>query len=718
MTGLLRLALVGFFAAISAIGAHAETRALLIGVSDYDDASGIEDLRGPANDVRLLKDVLSARDVSDIAVLADGVMGSARPTRAAILSAFEALIDRTSEDDFVYIHLSGHGSRQADQNGDETDGLDEVFLPADVAKSEGGGATIPNAIADDDIGAVLSRLTAKGAKVWIVMDACHAGSGIRSGDPRIATRYVDPGVLGISVNANSDGGQTTFDAEGSAQDGAYLAFYAARSYDLAHEVNLAGPGEDAAWYGLFTSKLAARLQSSNPGSFRSLFQGVLSDLNDTTVPAAARVQTPSWEGTLMDARVFTGANAADIRRFAVTEDVIEAGLLHGVPAGSVVGLVADASDAPDAIIGYAQTEDTSAAQSYLRPVAPECVPVSDEPCAPTGTLSTDARFAQVIARPLDRETVFAVPKHLNGDPLADDHPARLALSEAVVMINAEGDHAVALSPGDFQVDVLWDGTALWFGQVALQGQSPVGLRWVPDTVDLDDILRRIAQAEEMVGVLTAVGQMRALLSQNPVDVAPMVKPVDLKDLAPRDNQEPIKQECTRAYRYLGNSASALEPRAQLKQCDLLEFSVKAQKPGARDVNRIYIDSQFCMSSHYQRLEGASAAAKLGPDMTLCSDCPGGPSAGSERLFVIVSDARENVEGLNLSGLVENCGPDGATRGLADNRAIDFLRNIIDDPGTRSAAGGFSTGKLWVDAFSWQILTRQEAFARSDRLNKE
>ncbi|MBL4812683.1 MAG: caspase family protein, partial [Rhodobacteraceae bacterium] len=37
----------------------AETKALLIGVSDYDAASGVPDLRGPANDVRLLRQVLA-----------------------------------------------------------------------------------------------------------------------------------------------------------------------------------------------------------------------------------------------------------------------------------------------------------------------------------------------------------------------------------------------------------------------------------------------------------------------------------------------------------------------------------------------------------------------------------------------------------------------------------------------------------------------------------
>lgn len=58
----------------------AETRALLVGVSAYDETIGIASLRGPANDVALYQEVLSGRGLSDIRILADGVAGSAAPT--------------------------------------------------------------------------------------------------------------------------------------------------------------------------------------------------------------------------------------------------------------------------------------------------------------------------------------------------------------------------------------------------------------------------------------------------------------------------------------------------------------------------------------------------------------------------------------------------------------------------------------------------------------
>ena len=43
--------------------AAAETRAILIGVSDYSDEIGEKDLRGPANDVRLMRDEIGRAHV-------------------------------------------------------------------------------------------------------------------------------------------------------------------------------------------------------------------------------------------------------------------------------------------------------------------------------------------------------------------------------------------------------------------------------------------------------------------------------------------------------------------------------------------------------------------------------------------------------------------------------------------------------------------------------
>lgn len=698
----------------------AETRALLIGVSDYDDTAGIADLRGPANDVRLLQDVLRGRGVSDITVLADGVGGSAVPTRAAILSEFAELTARSASGDFVYIHFSGHGTRQADLNGDETDGLDEVFLPADITRAKAGASTIPNALVDDDIGLAVTQLRAKGVDVWLVLDACHSGSGVRAAAPGTAVRFVDPGALGVSLPQNRVPEETIVEVQSTETGGSFVAFYSARSSELAREVNLAREGEPDAWYGLFTAKLASRLQSAGAISFRQLFQAVLSDMNSDSVPGAARLQTPSWEGALIDATLFGGADTAGLRRFAVTDDALAAGLVHGMPDGTLVGLVADATDAPDAVIGYAQTEDVSATQSYLRPVAADCVPLGTRPCPSAGDLPATARFAQVIALPLDLTLTLSVPRDLTGAALPMDHPAQIALSGAVEAVNARGGQTIKLSDRDFAVDVAWDGDALWFGPRAVIGRSPVGLAWQAGEADLDRLLTRIAHAEHMARMLGAVTRNGASLSPNPVNVSVKHTSVDVNDLAPLNREMSIRRECGGAHAALDDSdAVPLTASADLKQCDRLGFSVQGKGAGARDVNRVYIDSQYCVQTAYERIDDAAAARPLGPDMFLCSDCPSGYSAGEERLFVITTEAVSNAEALNLQGLIENCGPAGGTRGTtASNQALDFLEQLAQRPGTRGAIGGFGLADIWVEAFNWRVLPRREAYIRAGRIVEE
>ena len=59
----------------SPAAAQAKTMALLVGVADYNEGSGIKDLLGPRNDVSILWRALKARgvDTADIAVLTDNL---------------------------------------------------------------------------------------------------------------------------------------------------------------------------------------------------------------------------------------------------------------------------------------------------------------------------------------------------------------------------------------------------------------------------------------------------------------------------------------------------------------------------------------------------------------------------------------------------------------------------------------------------------------------
>ena len=700
--------------------ARAELRALLVGVSDYDNAIGLADLRGPVNDITLMQRVLTERGADQITVLADGIDGAQRPTRTAVLDGFAALAASAGPGDLVYIHLSGHGTRQPDQNGDETDGLDEVFLPADTMRAEPGSNAIPNALTDDEIGAALLAIRRTGADVWFVMDACHSGSGTRAAAVGTAARYIDPAVLGVTARESALA-EPQAEAQGPEPAGRLLAFYAAQSTEVAREVAYdEGDGAEA-WYGLFTSKLAARLEAAQGLSYRQLFQAVLADMNDSTLPGGARLQTPLWEGDFVDAQVFGGADTTGLRRFAIRNGQLDAGKVHGLAEGTIVGLVDDAAAPVDALIGLAQLRKAKATSSTLALVAPDCVPRAAELCPDMGRVPPEARFAQVVARPVDLVVRLSPPVDFaTGAVLADGDPALAALTAALAAVNADDGTRMTIDPAQFDIDVIWAQGALWFGPRASIGASPVGLSVGPEAEALADALRRIRKAEELARLLNSVTTKPSILSPSPVDVAVQLTNVPVDRLEPPGSGVAPFDECMAAYDAAPTEPSDLPPAAELKQCDQLSFTATGKVAGARDVNRVHIDAKFCVHADHERVEGTAFPRRIGDGMILCSDCPDGYSAGAERLFVVVTEAADNAEPLNLEGLVETCADQTGTRGSAGGDAaqvIDFLSGLAQRPGTRGSFGAMSVADVWVQRYDWQVLPKPEAFARAGRLSK-
>ena len=480
-------------------------------------------------------------------------------------------------------------------------------------------------------------------------------------------------------------------------------------------MNFAEESGGSDWYGLFTSKLAARLDGSNGLSFRQLFQAVLSDMNDGSVPGVARLQTPLWEGSLIDAAVFGGAGTIGLRRFGITGDEILAGHVHGLGEGTLVGLVADAADGPDALIGYAQLEDVEATRAFLRAVDANCTPSLAAPCPDAGPLPPQARFAQIVARPVDLVVRIAMPRALEtGAVLAEDDPLIASLRSALKEATAPDTARLELSAADFDVETVWDGTALWFGPSAIDGQTPIGLSWQSGGPELPALLSRIAKAETIARMLGSVSGTGSILNASPVEVSASLRAVDVNDLAAVGERVSPARECRNAQ---ANAPSAIPMigNDEIKQCDQIEFRAIGAVAGEFDVNRIHIDAQYCVHADYTRIVDARAANRLGPDMTMCSDCPGGYSAGDERLFVIITESQENAEALNLEGLIETCSdaPD-ATRGTAAAQASGFLEALARRPDTRGSFGGYNIANIWVERFSWRVLPRTEAFARAGR----
>lgn len=174
--------------------AHAESRALIIGVGDYRDEK-VNDLPGLDIDVNIMKRVASSLGYKKSAVR---VLQDSDATLENIkLSFTDWLSTGVNPDDQVLIYFSGHGAQFRDLNGDESDGLDEFFLTHDFKAS---GGDIQGALFDDVFYELLTQIPTD--NVLLIVDACHSGTGFKSFNG--ALTGVSGGVVKYHSVENSD----------------------------------------------------------------------------------------------------------------------------------------------------------------------------------------------------------------------------------------------------------------------------------------------------------------------------------------------------------------------------------------------------------------------------------------------------------------------------------------------------------------------------------
>lgn len=157
--------------------------ALLVGINYNNNPDAM--LNGCYNDVvnvsQYLRTVLGY-PASAVTVLTDGNRGASgagtasvvQPTRQNIIAGMVALVAGMVAGDEAVFHFSGHGSLVRDTNGDEFTGLDSCLCPLDynAPASAGGGV-----ITDDEIRALLVNKVPRGARLYVILDCCHNGTG-------------------------------------------------------------------------------------------------------------------------------------------------------------------------------------------------------------------------------------------------------------------------------------------------------------------------------------------------------------------------------------------------------------------------------------------------------------------------------------------------------------------------------------------------------------
>lgn len=416
--------------------------ALITACTAYPNLRPEHALVGPNHDAVLVKEYLTGNapvkfDAANVKVLADNLdISNGSPTHGNILGSIADIQARAKPGDFVYLHLSGHGSQQpAIDPSTETDGMDEIFLPADVQFWSGDSKLMPNALQDDEIGAALDSLRDKGANVWIVIDACHSGTATRAaeiGQNVMVMRKVEPKDMGVpadvldkakaqqatrdvaaaqstarpqpgfAVNRGKKNSQAAEQPAPPAGKGKLIAFFAAQTVETTPEMPLPVGVEGATSYGLFTYMIFQEMAKNPTQSYRQLGQAILQQY------AAGGLQrpTPLFEGEL-DAPVF-GAEPGDrILQWPIVvangEPTIAAGLLHRLAKGSKLVIVPTAAALNEAAIGAVEVKAAKNLSSLLTTVEAGGKPRMKPEEIPAGAFArlTDVvvDFALIVARP-------------------------------------------------------------------------------------------------------------------------------------------------------------------------------------------------------------------------------------------------------------------------------------------------------------------------------
>jgi len=349
---------------LTPLAALAEVRGLIVGVSDYEFLNA--DLRGPANDVGLVSDMLLARGAAPDAItvlaapdvrLDQRLSVAAAPTRAAIVEGLTTLAEAAGPGDTVVFYFSGHGSQMPDASGDEAGGYDEILLPADAKNWKGAIGAVENALVDDELAVLMQAILDTGAELVAILDACHSATGFRAlVDPRVsAARYIDPVALGVPDAVEGDGepGQLAPPLEGR-----FVFLYSSQSDQRSFEYPVGDKALDENWYGDFTRALMPVLTVANGLSWAQALMAAVDGMAKDG-PAA---QTPDAEGPLLDRAVF-GA-AAEVAPVWRTEGgTLKAGLLNGVEPGAQVAVFPDAAAEGAAVI--AEVAEAKAATAVL-----------------------------------------------------------------------------------------------------------------------------------------------------------------------------------------------------------------------------------------------------------------------------------------------------------------------------------------------------------------
>jgi len=179
------LLIIGIILMVAITGNAQRKRAFMVGISHYDTAlTGYQwnNING-VEDIKLLSPILKKQGFYLTTLLDE------QATYQNITNQLSTFTNQTKKGDIVYLHFSAHGQPVEDLNGDEEDGWDEAIIPIDAYKNYKKGVYEGKKhLLDDQLNTYIKKLRTKIGTtgfLYVVIDACHAGTSSRANDETI-----------------------------------------------------------------------------------------------------------------------------------------------------------------------------------------------------------------------------------------------------------------------------------------------------------------------------------------------------------------------------------------------------------------------------------------------------------------------------------------------------------------------------------------------------
>lgn len=335
----IRVLFISFLFASALIStAFSQTKhALIVAIGNYLNWPTISSLR----DVGLIETALQRQGFQDIKIVSDS-----SATVSGIEKAFDDLTMRAHPGDVVVIHFSSHGEQIQDDNGDETDGLDETIVTYNAVLPTGRPVSKKeydrfqaNYFRDDKLGGLINILREKLGKngdVLVFMDLCHSGSGtrglakVRGGQPPLVTVDFVPGQY------KKEGSDELVPENNSASASernlaSYVVFSAAESGELNYETL----DENDEYVGSLTFAISKALSNSGTSvpTYRSLFSAVQSVMNSKSPNQHSVLEGNGIDRTIFGGKFIKQQPFIAIRNIQGTKLSLDAGKIQGVDTG-------------------------------------------------------------------------------------------------------------------------------------------------------------------------------------------------------------------------------------------------------------------------------------------------------------------------------------------------------------------------------------------------